>query len=73
MKKKNSKNITIVAEYETDLGLIIQWLRLNKAISSAGSITKRGSTYAVRVKGKISKQGVSNLVKDRFGVFARVI
>jgi hypothetical protein len=73
MKRKNSKTATVVATYETDLSLVMNWLRLNKAISSFGSIYEtKNKTYAVRVKIKKSKESLNNLVKDRFGSFAKV-
>tara|TARA_R110001583_G_scaffold31043_5_gene106563 strand:+ start:2805 stop:3029 length:225 start_codon:yes stop_codon:yes gene_type:complete len=74
MKKK--KNVTIVTTYSSDLTLVLNWLRLNKAISSVGERRKtRAGVYAVSVKMKkgSSKQKISNLVKDKFGVFAKVI
>lgn len=73
MKKKNSKTATIVATYRTDLELIVNWLRLNKAISSSSPIRELNSAYAVTVKGKTSKSNIKNLVKDKFGVFATKI
>ncbi len=44
MKGKNSKTAIVTAIYETDLSLVMNWLRLSKAISSLGSIyeTKNG-------------------------------
>jgi len=73
MKRKNSRTSTIVATYETDLSLVINWLKLNKSISSLGAIYEtKNKTYAVRVKHKKSKEAINNLVKDRFGSFARV-
>ena len=61
----------IVAPYHTDLGLMIYWLRLNDAISSSGEIKKSGNEYSVSVNPKKGKD-VKSLVKDRFGVFAKV-
>ena len=73
MKKKGSKTSVVVATYETDLSLVINWLKLNKAISSSGAIYEtKNKTYAVRVKSKKSKESLNNLVKDRFGSFAKV-
>ena len=68
MSKRNFS--TIVASYQSDLSLVLNWLRLNKAISSPGEIyeTKNG-TYAVRVK---HKKPIKTMVSDRFGSFARV-
>tara|TARA_R110000765_G_C18675678_1_gene578669 strand:- start:282 stop:503 length:222 start_codon:yes stop_codon:yes gene_type:complete len=73
MKKKKSKTATIVATYRTDLELIIGWLRLNKAISGSSVIRKLNSTYATTVRAKSSKADINKLVKDRFGVFAKVV
>ena len=61
----------ITAPYQTDLGLVIYWLRLNDAISSASKVKKSGNSYSVSVKSKKGKD-VKALVKDRFGVFAKV-
>ena len=61
----------ITAPYQTDLGLVIYWLKLNDAISSASKIKKSGSEYSVSVKSKKGKD-TKALVKDRFGVFAKV-
>ena len=72
MKKKYSKVSTIFASYETDLGLILNWLRLNKVIIQAGEIRKSNSIYSVTVKTKVPKSEVRALVKDRFGIFAKV-
>jgi|6_EtaG_2_1085325.scaffolds.fasta_scaffold00058_43 hypothetical protein len=74
LKKPRGKFATISADYESDLSLIMTWLRLNKAIKSAGEIRQVGNRYSVRVKvsPKSSRQDVKNLVKDRFGVFGEV-
>ena len=61
----------ITAPYQTDLGLVIYWLKLNDAISSASKVKKSGNEYSVSVKSKKGKD-VKSLVKDRFGVFAKV-
>ena len=71
MSKKNSS--TIVAINETDLGLILNWLKLNKAISASGSAYEmKNGSYAVRVKHSLSKKEIRHLVKERFGMFAKV-
>ena len=73
MKRKGSKTSIVVATYETDLSLVLNWLKLNKAISSSGAIyeTKNG-TYASKVKNIKSKETIRDLVVDRFGSFAKV-
>jgi len=73
LKRPYKKKATIIATYDTDLGLILTWLRLNKAISSAGERRNIGNGYAVTVKGKVSKSAIRDLVKDKFGIFAKVI
>ena len=73
LKKPYSKTATIIATYETDLGLILNWLRLNKAIKSAGNRRDLNAGYAVTVRGKLSKSKIRDLVKEKFGVFAKVI
>ena len=72
MKKKNSKTATVIATYQADLGMILNWLKLNKAITSSGKMRElKGGTYAVTVKGKLSKKNLNDFVKDRFGSFAK--
>lgn len=69
-----SNRLKVLASYESDLGLILNWLRLKKSISSSSKTyeTKRG-LYAVDVMTKLSKKDLSLIVKDRFGTFAKVI
>ena len=73
LKKPQSKLATIHAAYESDLGLILNWLRINKAITSYGAPyeTKNGG-YAIRVRGRVNKSTIRDLVKDRFGIFGKV-
>ena len=73
MKKKNSKKATVIALYDTDLGLVLNWLRLKKAITSSGEKREVGSGYAATVKSKVTKEQLNQIVKDRFGSFAKVI
>jgi hypothetical protein len=74
IKKENGKYATILAQSEEDMSQILLWLKINKAIKLAGQITKSGNTYFMKVKvsPKVGRNGVFRLVKDRFGVFARV-
>ena len=74
-KKLSSKKkkIRIKAAYSTDIGLVIYWLKLNKAISKSGVTIKKENSYEVSVTPMISKARLRNLVKDRFGVFADVL
>ena len=74
LKKSKSKSATISAQSSSDMSQILTWLRLNKAIKSAGEIRSSGDTYIVRVKvsPKSSKSEIAELVKSRFGIFGRV-
>ena len=67
------KKVRIKSTYSTDMGLVVYWLKLNKAISSSEKVVKSGSHYEVFVTPKISKQKIKNLIKDKFGVFANVL
>lgn len=74
IKKESGKYATILANSTDDMSLILAWLRGNKAIRSAGQVRKSGNSYIVkvRVNPKFGRTGVFNLVKDKFGMFARV-
>tara|TARA_E500000331_G_C17218138_1_gene696780 strand:- start:1160 stop:1375 length:216 start_codon:yes stop_codon:yes gene_type:complete len=69
-----SRRLKVVASYQSDLGLVLNWLRLKKSISSSSETyeTKRG-LYAVDVMTRLSRKDLSLVVKDRFGTFAKVI
>lgn len=74
LKKPKSKYATISAQSSSDMSQILTWLRLNKAIKTAGEIRKSGDSYIVRVKvsSKSGKAKIAELVKSRFGIFGRV-
>ena len=69
MKKK----FRIYASLANDLSLVLNWLRLNKAVSKTGEPfeAKRGG-YVVSVISRVSKKELSGLVRERFGAFAKV-
>jgi hypothetical protein len=73
IKKQNSKKATIIAGYSEDLSLVLNWLRLNKAITQVGNRRELERGFAVSVKSKLSKKDLNTMVKDRFGIFAKVI
>ncbi len=77
MKRKKSKSATIIAAYSTDLQLALRWAKLNKALKSVGELREIGSKlekrYAVTVKLRTSKSELSTLLKNRFGVFIKVV
>ena len=66
LKKPKSKYATISAQSSSDMSQILTWLRLNKAIKTAGEIRKSGDSY------KSGKAKIAKLVKSRFGIFGRV-
>ena len=70
MKKTRVK---IYASFVNDIGPVIRWLSLNKAISKSGEPyeVKRGG-YAIEVLSNIKKKEIAKLVKDKFGTFAKV-
>lgn len=71
-RRLSSKKVTITADYKSDLGLVMFWLKLNGA-ASPGKIKKTKSGYSASVIPKKSKSTIKSLVKDRFGVFANVV
>tara|TARA_B100001971_G_C17736069_1_gene308367 strand:+ start:88 stop:321 length:234 start_codon:yes stop_codon:yes gene_type:complete len=77
VKRKKSKSATIIAAYSTDLQLALRWAKLNKALKSVGELREIGSKlekrYAVTVKLRTSKSELSTLLKNRFGVFIKVV
>jgi len=77
MKRKKSKSAKIIAAYSTDLQLALRWAKSNKALKAVGEIReiglKSGKRYAVTVKLRTSKSELSSLLKDRFGVFIKVV
>jgi len=73
LKRPKAKIATIVASYQTDLELALNWARLNKMIKGRGAVRELEDSYAVTVKiKKGTKADLRNLLKDRFGVFIKV-
>tara|TARA_B100000073_G_C23545799_1_gene498057 strand:- start:466 stop:669 length:204 start_codon:yes stop_codon:yes gene_type:complete len=66
------KKVTIAASYSSDLDLALRWLKLNKALKATGPVKKVGNIYTVTVKSR-SKEQVEKLIKDRFGIFIKVL
>ena len=67
------KSSTLIAPYKTDLELALYWIKNNNLLRSTSEIQKLDNKYIVRVRHKGSKQSLTALVKDRFGVFVEVI
>lgn len=66
------KTAHLVGTYETDVGLAASWLRLNKAISSAGDCTKQGLVHVCPVRMTKSRKEVADLLLARFGHFVKL-
>ena len=69
------KNVTIVATYSADLNLVLQWLRLNKAVKKIGPVRTNPETYSAIVvpKRTFDRKKIKNLVKNKFGSFIKVL
>jgi hypothetical protein len=66
------KTAHLVGSFETDVSLAASWLRLNKAISSAGDYTKRDNVYLLRVRLLKTRKEVTELLSARFGRFVQL-
>jgi hypothetical protein len=62
----------LVGTFETDVGLAISWLKLNKAVSVAGNCTKQGLVHVCPVRVIKPKKEVADLLLARFGHFVRL-
>ena len=74
LKKGQGRYAVIEAGTEADMSLILKWLVSKKSIKGMGEIIKSGNTYRVKVKvsPRFSKSKISDIVKDRFGIFGSV-
>ena len=73
LKRQRSKKATIYTDYENDMGVVINWLRLKKVLSGIGEIVKTRNGYSIQVKSKNTKKELNDIVKEKFGAFAKVI
>ena len=64
---------TLISPYKTDLELALYWIKNNNLLKATSEIQKRDDKYIVQGRHKGSKQSLTALVKDRFGVFLEVI
>jgi hypothetical protein len=64
--------MTVVAGFQTDLELALNWLRLKKALVDVGDTRKQNGLYIVTIKSKISRSEVQKILSDRFGHFVKV-
>ena len=71
--KPNGRRTTLRAQNLTDLGLAINWARLNNAIWNAGSYTKTPEgLHEVVVTHPVSKNDFKTMIMSRFGDFINV-
>lgn len=64
--------MNIVAGYQTDLEMALNWLRLKKVISDVGNQRKQGTLYIATIKSKMNRSEVQKLLTDRFGHYVKV-
>lgn len=64
--------MNIVAGYQTDLELALNWLRLKKAISSTGETRKQNGLYIAPIRSKMNRSEVQKILSDRFGHYVKV-
>lgn len=59
--------------YATDMRLAINWAQLNDVIVSSSEVKKNNDRYYSDVKLKVNKQKFEELMKNRFGMYIKVI
>jgi len=69
--REKKRKLTLTSQNRSDLGVALQWLRLNKLIRSSGKIRKAGDKHKVTISVS-DKARASYMVKDRFGTFVGV-
>ncbi len=64
--------MNIVAGYQTDLEMALNWLRLKKAITDVSDQRKQGTLYIATIKSKMNRSEVQKILTDRFGHYVKV-
>lgn len=64
--------MNIVAGYQTDLEMALNWLRLKKAISAVGETRKQNGLYIASIRSKMNRSEVQKILSDRFGHYIKV-
>jgi hypothetical protein len=64
--------MNIIAGYQTDLEMAINWLRLKKALQDVSAQRKEGSLYIATIRTKMNRSEVQKLLTDRFGHYVKV-
>jgi hypothetical protein len=64
--------MNIVAGYQTDLEMALNWLRLKKALQDVSEQRKSGNLYIATIRTKMNRSEVQKLLTDRFGHYVKV-
>jgi hypothetical protein len=64
--------MNLVAGYQTDLEMALNWLRLKKALADVGEIRKQNGLYIATIKSKMNRSEVQKILSDRFGHHVKV-
>jgi hypothetical protein len=64
--------MNIVAGYQTDLEMALNWLRLKKVISAVGETRKQNGLYIASIRSKMNRSEVQKILSDRFGHYVKV-
>jgi hypothetical protein len=64
--------MNVVAGYQTDLEMALNWLRLKKMITDVSEQRKQGNLYIATIKSKMNRSEVQKVLTDRFGHYVKV-
>jgi hypothetical protein len=64
--------MNIVAGYQTDLEMALNWLHLKKALQDVSEQRKSGNLYIATIRTKMNRSEVQKLLTDRFGHYVKV-
>lgn len=64
--------MNIVAGYQTDLEMALNWLRLKKVITDISEQRKQGNLYIATIRTKMNRSEVQKVLTDRFGHYVKV-
>ena len=64
--------MNIVAGYQADLEMALNWLRLKKAIADVSETRKQNNLYIATIKSKMNRSEVQKILRDRFGHYVKV-
>lgn len=64
--------MNIIAGYQTDLEIALNWLRLKKALYDVSEQRKEGNLYIATIRTKMNRSEVQKLLTERFGHYVKV-